>query len=93
MQRTNLSGGSQLTSFATASSVVAGGGGGASGAWQNSSVEHLRRSGTTEEAAEEFGGDGEDDWGYEDEYGNWVSFNTGGRRGHGGFCSGAVTGR
>ena len=57
MQRTSLSGGSQLTSsFAAASSsVVAGGGGGASGAWQNSSVEHLRRSGTTEEAAEEFG--------------------------------------
>ena len=79
MQRTNLSGGSQSTSsFAAASSsVVAGGGGGASGAWQNSSVEHLRRSGTTEEAAEEFGGDGGDDWGYEDEYGNWVSFNTG----------------
>ena len=79
MQRTNLSGGAQSTSsFAAASSsVVAGGGGGASGAWQNSSVEHLRRSGTTEEAAEEFGGDGGDDWGYEDEYGNWVSFNTG----------------
>ena len=76
MQRTNLSGGSQSTSsFAAASSsVVAGGGGGASGAWQNSSVEHLRRSG---EEAEEFGGDGGDDWGYEDEYGNWVSFNTG----------------
>ncbi|CAL6404507.1 unnamed protein product [Bathycoccus prasinos] len=76
MQRTSLSGGSQSTSsFAAASSsVVAGGGGGASGAWQNSSVEHLRRSG---EEAEEFGGDGGDDWGYEDEYGNWVSFNTG----------------
>ena len=27
--------------------------------------------------AEEFNKDGGDDWGYVDEYGNWVSFNTG----------------
>ena len=54
-------------------------------AWQNSSasLEHLRRSGVTTPAAaglddaEEFNKDGGDDWGYVDEYGNWVSFNTG----------------
>ncbi len=54
-------------------------------AWQNSSasLEHLRRGGVTMSAAaglddaEEFNKDGGDDWGYVDEYGNWVSFNTG----------------
>lgn len=72
----------------TSLGAQAGGAGGvnAGGAWQNSSqsLEHLRRGGTTTtttttgmDEAEEYGGDGADDWGYEDEYGNWVSFNTG----------------
>ena len=69
----------------TSLGAQAGGAGGsnAGSAWQNSSqsLEHLRRGGTTTttgmDEAEEYGGDGADDWGYEDEYGNWVSFNTG----------------
>ncbi len=72
----------------TSLGAQAGGAGGsnAGSAWQNSSqsLEYLRRGGTTTtttttgmDEAEEYGGDGADDWGYEDEYGNWVSFNTG----------------